>query len=275
MGWIGKVIGGSIGLLITGASGAVLGAIFGHGVDHGLARGMRRKRRATPPKSDAESDLFRTATFSVMGHVAKANGRVSPAEIALAEAAMTRMGLTADKRRRAIADFTRGKAADFRITQALNRLWREYRSHSGLLEMFVQLQLQIAYADGAPVPAQRRLLEDIRRALHISEPLFRQLEQFIRTRQANGGQQRGRPSGQRLNRRADAEPSLDQAYAMLGVKATDSDEQIKRAYQRLRSQHHPDKLLASGLPDDMLKLASEKFLQIRHAYQCIQRARAA
>lgn len=276
MGWIGKAIGGVAGLLSAGAPGAVLGAILGHGFDHGL-RGFRRHAALSEEERERVQAAFRAVTFSTMGHLAKADGRVSEAEIAMAEGAMTQMGFSPEKRRLAIADFTRGKSPAFRLAEALSTFVSDCRGHPGLLEMFLQFQLQAAYADGDPSVAQRQVLEQIRRALGIPQLLFRRLEQIIQAQRAAGA---SRTHGQRDSRhrraarRADG-LTLPQAYAVLGVKPQDSDAVVKRAYHRLRSQHHPDKLIARGLPEEMLKLATEKSQQIRRAYELIQQARAA
>ena len=52
-----------------------------------------------------------------------------------------------------------------------------------------------------------------------------------------------------------------------------SDEEVKKAYRKLMSQNHPDKLMAKGLPQDMLKVATEKTQQIQKAYEQIKAAR--
>lgn len=278
MGWIGKVIGGIVGLFVAEAPGAVLGAILGHGLDHGL-RALKRNGSLSRQERERVQAAFRAVTFSTMGHVAKADGRVSEAEIAMAEAAMARLRFSAAKRRQAIADFKRGKAPEFVLAEALATFWRDCRGNSGLLEMFLRFQLQAAYADGAPAPAQRQLLNQVRRALRIPESQFDQLEQLTRAEQAKRSgktESRGKKKSRRSARRPDTDVlTLSQAYALLGVKPSDSDATIKRAYRRLRGQHHPDKLVAHGLPEEMLKLATEKSLQIRHAYERIQQARAA
>ncbi|WPL15140.1 DnaJ-like protein DjlA [Thiorhodovibrio winogradskyi] len=278
MGWIGKVIGGIAGLLLAEAPGAVLGAILGHGFDHGL-RAFRRDGSLSRQERERVQAAFRAVTFSTMGHIAKADGRVSEAEIAMAEAAMARLRFSAEKRRQAIAEFKRGKAPDFVLAEALTTFWRDCRGNAGLLEMFLRLQLQAAYADGVPSPAQRQLLNQVRRALRIPESEFDQLEQMIRVERENTSEKAG-ARGKKKSRRAGQQPdsgvlTLAQAYALLGVKPNDSDAVIKRAYRRLRSQHHPDKLVARGLPEEMLKLATEKTQQIRQAYERIQQARAA
>lgn len=279
MGWIGKVIGGIVGLIAADAPGAVLGAILGHGFDHGL-RTLRRNGSLSRRERERVQTAFRAVTFSTMGHVAKADGRVSEAEIATAEAAMKRLRFSAEKRRQAIADFKRGKAPDFVLAEALGAFWRDCRGNTSLLEMFLRFQLQAAYADGPPAPAQRQLLNQVRRALRIPEADFNQLELLTRAERAKQADKDGGGREKKKSRRSRAqgdpmELTLAQSYALLGVKPGDSDLVIKRAYRRLRGQHHPDKLVAQGLPEEMLKLATEKTQQIRQAYERIQRARAA
>ena len=67
--------------------------------------------------------------------------------------------------------------------------------------------------------------------------------------------------------------SLDDAYAVLNVSASSSDAEVKKAYRRLMSQHHPDKLVAKGLPEEMMELAKEKTQEIRAAYDVIKNSR--
>ncbi|MBK1648255.1 co-chaperone DjlA [Rhabdochromatium marinum] len=276
MGWVGKVVGSIAGLVVADAPGALIGAALGHGVDYGLLwleHGALLSRR----EREQVQAAFRTATFSTMGHVAKADGRVSEAEIAMAEAAMTRMRFSPEKRRQAIADFKRGKAADFVLADALATFWRACRGNASLLEMFLRFQLQAAYADGLPSAAQRQLLHQVRRALRIPEPEFRQLEQLTRAERAGASSRntgRGRKKSRSQSQPDSASLTLAQAYRLLGVKPSDTDAVIKRAYRQLRSKHHPDKLIARGLPEEMLKLATEKTQQIRQAYELIRRERA-
>jgi DnaJ like chaperone protein len=67
---------------------------------------------------------------------------------------------------------------------------------------------------------------------------------------------------------------LDDAYAILNVSASASDKEVKRAYRRLISQHHPDKLVSKGLPEEMMKMAAQKTDEIKKAYEQIKEARA-
>jgi DnaJ like chaperone protein len=72
--------------------------------------------------------------------------------------------------------------------------------------------------------------------------------------------------------RTRAQP-LSQAYAILGVGHTATDADVKKAYRRLMNQHHPDKLIAKGLPEEMIRIATEKTQQIKTAYEQIKSER--
>ena len=64
----------------------------------------------------------------------------------------------------------------------------------------------------------------------------------------------GRAGGQGAGRKAPGRnvATLDQAYAQLGLKPSASDSEVKRAYRKLVSQYHPDKLVSRGLPEEMM-----------------------
>ncbi|MBK5932101.1 co-chaperone DjlA [Halochromatium salexigens] len=280
MGWVGKVVGGFLGLAAGGPLGAALGATLGHGVDHGV-RKLRRNAQLPPGNRQRIQSAFFTATFSVMGHLAKADGRVSEADIALAETIMTQLRLSPEMRSAAVTLFRQGKSADFDLPAVVETFRQECLSQRALIQMFLEIQLQAAYVDGEPTLQQRRVLGRIRSGLQIPEILFKQLETLVRLQRQfsdNAGPRgAGAGSGSRAGggrQRPARAPSLRQAYALLGVSPKDSDASIKRAYRRLLSQHHPDKLVSKGLPEEMMKMAAQKTYEIRRAYEMIQQARA-
>ena len=239
MSWWGKLIGGAFGYFMGGPLGALLGAVLGHNFDKGLS-GIENGTDDTRPGQQERIQLaFFTATFSVLGAVAKADGRITPDEIALAERVMAEMELTAEKRRVAIGLFNQGKAADFALYEVLDEFRRECGRRQNLLRIFLEIQIEAAYADGALHSNEQRLLLDICRRLGLPESLFWQLNQSHQPQ----GSSRSRSSGQM---------NLSMAYALLGVRQSASDAEVKTAYRRLMSQHHPDKLVAKGLPEEMM-----------------------
>ena len=66
--------------------------------------------------------------------------------------------------------------------------------------------------------------------------------------------------------------SLQDAYGILGLTSSATMAEVKKAYRRLMNQNHPDKLVAKGLPEEMMRLAKEKTQKISKAYETIQKA---
>lgn len=270
MNWYGKVIGGALGLLMGGPAGAVLGAAVGHQFDRRYpAEGLLGLHFGAGDQGRVQT-AFYTATFAVMGHVAKADGRVSEAEIAAARTIMSRMDLSEEIRKRAVSLFTEGKQPDFPLAAVLEQFRSECNRRYSLVRVFIEIQLEAALADGALRVEEERLLLEICDRLRFSRFEFHAIRAALEAqlRVAGAWRQAG-GSGYSQQRTGRDEPSLADAYAALGVKASSSAAEIKRAYRRMISQHHPDKLVASGLPEEMVKLANEKTRQIRQAYEII------
>jgi len=258
--WWGKIIGGSFGFALGGPLGALIGAALGHTID--ARRGRTTGGRTGPGARERTQAAFFTATFSVLGHLAKADGRVTRDEIRLAEAVMVRMQLGAEVRELAKNLFRQGKEPGFDLDAVLAQFKRECHRSRMLLQMFIEILLQAAYVDGVLHPAERGILLHICARLGITPAQFEHLDAMVR-----GGR------GHRGRGVAAQGDELARAYAILDVSPDTSDDEVKRAYRRLLNQHHPDKLVARGLPEEMMRLASEKTHEIRQAYERIRAAR--
>ncbi|MCB1803340.1 MAG: co-chaperone DjlA [Gammaproteobacteria bacterium] len=269
MSWWGKLVGGAFGFMLGGPLGALLGIALGHNFDKGLKALPHDDGFASGDRERVQMAFF-TATFAVMGRIAKADGRVSPEEIRMAEAVMAEMALDDARRKAAINLFREGKSTGFDLDGVLDQFRRECHGRSTLIGMFIEIQLQAAYADGSLDPQEDQVLRHICNRLGVSELDYRRLERMVRAQQAaSAGRGRGgRPGGSTASR-----PTLDDAYAVLGVTRDASDAEVKRAYRRLLSQHHPDKLVSKGLPEEMMKVAADKTHEIRQAYERIREAR--
>ena len=266
MGISGKVIGGILGFVVAGAVGALIGLFLGHLVDSNRAvGGGARFSRAR------DHTTFFNTTFAVMGHLCKADGRVSAEEIRAAELVMDQLRLSEARRTEARAMFRAGKAPDFDLAEALDAFQAAYGRAAQLKFVFLQIQMSAAWADGEVGAAERNVLHEIAQRLRIPEVAFRQVEALVAGIAGRAHRSGGQRGGQRPTRQSD----IDGAYRALGVSPKDSDTHIKRAYRRLISQHHPDKLISKGLPEDMMRAATERTAEIKASYDLIMSRRAA
>ncbi|KAA1190564.1 co-chaperone DjlA [Pseudohalioglobus sediminis] len=257
----GKLIGGVIGLLVLGPIGLILGVIVGHLFDNGL---MQTLKFASPQNIARIKQSFFETTFLLSGFLAKADGRISEQEIAHTEAVFTQMGLNAEQRKRAIEFFQRGAAADFQPEPAAAAFIEITRGQRQLCQTLLFFLISLALADHRIDDAEQAALQRIATLLGFSAA---ELAQFLRMAQA---QDHFHGSA---GYAAQPGTSLEDAYEALGVSADVDDKGLKRAYRKLMSEHHPDKLIAQGVPEDMVKLATERSQEIQAAYEMIKKSR--
>jgi DnaJ like chaperone protein len=252
MAWKGIIFGALIGLLITKTAwGAAMGAIIGQMLDPGAWI-----RVARPGGSTSISGEFFRTTFEIMGHVAKSDGRVSEAEIDAARRLMQELNLGPQDVNVAIACFRAGKSAAYDAELGVERLREACGLRYDLLRAFVELQVRAALAGNGISPPARVTLTKIAERLGLSGLEFAHIEASVRARQTRS------KSG-----------TLAEFYAELEVEPEISDQEVTKAYRRQMSRHHPDKLVANGLPESMAQMAKEKTQRIQEAYEGIRAAR--
>jgi len=264
MAWKGTFLGALIGLLLTGrAWGAVFGAIIGLMFDHS-AGGFGFSGAQGGRAAASVSQLFFRTTFELMGHVAKSDGRVSEAEIGAARQLMQELSLGEQEVSVAIECFRSGKSADYDLNASIEELSLACGPRHDLKRAFMELQLRAALAGNGISPPARSILTRVAERLGMSGLEFARMESAVRARQQgrSGFAGRQRP----------AQP-LAECYAELEVNAGMSDQEITKAYRRQMSRHHPDKLVANGLPESMTRVAKEKTQRIQEAYEAIRAAR--
>lgn len=249
------LIPGLIGLLIGGPFGMLIGA----GLGYWFSRNIRLSVLRMGANLQQMQQGFLDATFAVMGAMCKADGVVTQDEIQVAEALFERLRLGPDARDAARKAFNRGKAPGFDLDAEVARFLRISGGNRALVQMFLQVQVSAMAADGRVHDAEQALLRRVARGLGLSDAELAQIEAMLR-----GGASRGGPPT------ADA---LADAYKALGINQSASDAELKKAYRKLMSEHHPDKLAAKGLPESMRAMAEEKTREITGAYDLIKTAR--
>ncbi|MDX1554608.1 MAG: co-chaperone DjlA [Xanthomonadales bacterium] len=255
--WWGKIIGAVLGLFRGGISGALIGALVGHIFDRIIA--------SVVGVGSTQQAFFR-ALFSTLGHLSKADGRVTKNEIRAAETLMQRMQISGEERRRAIEFFNEGKNVSFNLEDALRAFMQHSMVRPDLRQMFMEIVVDAAFADGQVSTAEHNVLAKVAHLLRIPGHLFTamlQARQFGYTQGAGGHQDQRRTVA--------TQQPLAQAYAKLGLKDNASDAEVKRAYRKLMSQYHPDKLISRGLPEEMMEVAKTRVREINTAYEQIKK----
>jgi len=259
----GKVLGFLFGFMLSkNIFGALLGAWLGHRFDK--SRGFDFDQLNQNKEQSRQAAFFYT-TFSVMGHIAKAKGRVTEHEIAFATAYMNKLGLKGELRTQAQDAFRDGKSTGFPLQERLQKFKKACGARYDLLLMFLEIEIQVAFADGSLDEKERAVLHDIAKTLGFSSKDLDRLLEMIQAEAAFHRQNGASGSG------FNSKQQLENAYKILGVTENTSVRETKKAYKKLMAQHHPDKLIAKGLPPEMMEAAKQKTQDIQAAYDMISK----
>lgn len=308
--WRGRLLGAFIGFFLPVTGSLLLGFFLGWLlIDRPRNIELENARRAkeTFTNTKTRSELIEY-TFALMGYVARGAGRINEDQIRKAEQFMTIMKLNDELKAMAARAFNAGKAADFNLDSVTNAILSDITRDPTVLSYILEIQVQIALADGR--------LEDLeyQRLLEIAVKLgfnAAAMQELIRIRVAEmefrngtyssgtytggayhgGGQQSSggaygagggeqyRSGGEEQHRSysgstgsAEAD-KLAKAYEILGVRSTDSWQDIKKAHKRLMLKYHPDRLASQGLPPEMVRMYTEKAKDIQAAFELVKKYR--
>ena len=293
MGWMATGLGFILGHALGGPLGGVIGAVLANyfskdeneegasSARPGNGRGgtpPRRPGQRRPPPADetAREMLFLGAAAAILAKLAKADGRVSTEEIASAEAAFTRLGITGEKRNYCVNVFRQAKDDAHTIYEYADA-FAQAQPNEEIRVVFYDLLWDIATADGHLAREEKTVLRFLPRHLGISSVLF--FAQYAR-RVSDAGPEAGRGRGRSDSRRRQGAPSspateLAQAYALLGCAPTVSDAELKKAYREKAKKLHPDEMMARGLPPELIKKANDEMARVNAAYDLIRKSRQA
>ncbi len=266
--WWGKLIGAFLGFLMAGPAGALFGILIGNFFDRGLAQHFSRPYWQYYAETRKRvQKIFFEATFSIMGHIAKTDGRVSEEEIKMAITLMKQMGLNHEQKRAAQHFFNEGKKSTFNLKYMLTLLKNASQDNPELLKLFIDIQYQAAQIDGLTA-TKIQLMNLILNYLGFA-PLQQQYRFYEDFNHRTNYQRSNQSSYRQQQYTHTAKNTLEHAYAILEINSTANKQEVKRAYRRLMSRNHPDKLIAKGLPEEMIKMANDKTQKIRKAYEQI------
>jgi len=250
MSWFGKIMGGSVGFMFGGPIGALIGASLGHALIDDKVR-MQRAEPGRMSGLEQRQAVFFTATFAMLGKIAKADGNVCELEIKVVQDFMRqRLNLDAAARQFAIGIFNEAKDNDTSFEQYARQFGQIFSHDPQLRMLFYELLFAVAMADGKLHPAEDVLLREAPAYIGLHGNVYETVRrQFV--------------------------SDLSQHYAMLGLQDGADLAEVKKAYRKLASEYHPDKVVSKGLPDDFIEFAESKFRDINEAYESITKAKKA
>lgn len=258
MRWPVTLLGAAAGLALASIPGALLGGVLGHSVDRRLQikswSGLFR-RLGWSGGELSDVDLL----FILLGRLAKCDGRVLEIHIAQTRAEMRRLNLNVDQQRRAIEAFNRGKTGDDGLLLPLRRLRKRPEQGRDLLAACWRLA-----GTEAPVSERKRnliLLWGRWAGRTPGEILDLQAKPKASPRGAHKTQT---PVASRR------QTPYEAALELLGVLEHSPPGDIKRAYRRLLSQYHPDKLAGAGASEEAVRRATEKTRELHSAYNLVR-----
>lgn len=274
---MGKILGTIFGFLFGRIPGAIFGFMLGHYFDKAYSKDFAEKGGFNRFFSSAETfksqGVFFHSLFSVMGHIAKADGKVTDPEIRMATNLMDQMSLEGEVRSEAQQAFREGKATDFVLKPVIDEFKASCHGRRDILQVYLEILIQAAYVDGNLDKAEQKILERVASHLGFTQNdllyLLSAFEAEIRFRQGGAG----RDHAKSANGQYSTQQSINDAYKILGVEQSTDDKSIKKAYRKLMSEHHPDKLVSKGLPKQALELAKNKTQDIQSAYELLKQKR--
>lgn len=248
MGWMGKLVGGTIGFALGGPLGAIFGATFGHAFDSGTELDAAGGRQRLSTVEHHQLTFF-VAAFSMLAKLVQADGRVKKEEIDSIENFMEKdLRLAPESRNAAVNIFRTALNAPGTFDDFAGQFYSQFHHQPQMLELMIDILLRVAVSDGKMTHGEETLILSAVNTFKFSTLRYEQLKsQYV--------------------------PSADKAYAVLGCRLNDSDDQVKRCYRQRVQEYHPDKIAAKGLPDEFNRFAHDKFREIQDAWDQIKAAR--
>ncbi len=237
----GKVIGGTAGFALGGPLGAIIGGLAGHAFDR-----MRGEGRDAAEADGTKQIAFTIGVIVLGAKMAKADGVVTADEIA---AFREVFHVPPGEMKHVAKVFDRARRDSEGFEPYARQVAKLFRENPAVLEDLMDGLFHIAKADNVMHPNEVTYLERVAEIFGFDE------REFARIRASHLG------------------PDAADPYEILGVPHDISDDELKKRYRTLIREHHPDRLMAEGMPQEFVDVANEKLATINDAYDRVEKQR--
>ena len=238
----GKIIGGTTGFALGGPLGAIIGMMIGGSFD----RSARKFSSSNQISQQQKKNIFALCIIVLSAKIAKADGQVTKEEIYTFK---EKFNIQAEEMSEVSKIFNEAKKSSFGFKNIADQVGNLFSDNKVLLEQLLNNLFYIAEADGVTSINEVEVLRSISQSFHFNETDFQRIFHS------------------RLNNK-ESDP-----YKILGVTREDSNNNIRKKWIELSKEHHPDYLIAKGMPKEFIKEANKELSSINLAYDKIKELR--
>ena len=238
----GKIIGGTAGFAIGGPIGAIMGIMAGNIFDRSKRSGFKYHEIPNQQKQS----IFALSIIILGAKLAKADGTVTQDEI---QAFKEKFRIPPKEMEQVGKIFNEAKKTVYGFENIAHQVGQLFQNNHLVLEELLNNLFYIAEADGKISDKELIFLKTVSSIFKFDEDTFQRIYQ------------------------ARLSDKYSDPYKVLRVKRTDSDEIIRKAWIKLTKEHHPDNLVAKGMPSEFIEQATKEMSSINTAYDKIQKLR--
>ena len=235
----GKIIGGATGFAFGGPIGALLGGVAGHAID------KIKTKKKLPEETALKQIGFTIGVIVLSAKMAKADGKVTEDEI---RAFKEKINIPDNEIKNVAKLWDQAKKTTDGFQIYARQIANLLEKNSSVLEELLKLLIIIALADGKITIPEIKYLKEVGNIFGFSE------EDFERIYSSKSG--------------VSSDP-----YQILGVSRDASINEIKQKWKQLAINHHPDRLISQGIPEDLIHKSTSRLKEINNAWDTIQNQR--
>lgn len=247
----GKILGASIGFAFGGPLGALVGAATGHYIGRFRADAVAAERIDEGSRSGTQRNDYRQISFAVSvvvlaAKLAKADGTVTRTEI---EAFKKVFHIPEHEIKDVGKIFDEAKESSEGFEPYAYQVAQMFKNNPPVLEELLNALFYVAKSDNVIHAAELKYLQAVAKILGLKQSNFDRIHSIH------------------------SQKPLSDPYSILGVSRDMPDKELKARHRNLVLKHHPDKLIAEGMPVEFVEQANDKLACINAAYDeiCMER----